>query len=93
MTDLDKLLPEEVDELSNLRDAWRSARAAEDWDLADRLRAQLYLWDSWLGVDGIWYPVFEHPLNRQRRAFKRMRKYQVDVYPWSLEEALCKNTQ
>ena len=84
--DLNKLLPEEREELAALFLSWQEARRQKDWKTADRLRARLYLWDELLGRDGVWYPAFEHPLNRQRRAFKRMQRYGIDVYPWTREK-------
>lgn len=86
ITNLNKLLPEEVEELRSLYLAWQSARNEKRWGDADKLRSQFYWWDTEQGCDGIWSPHFEYDLNRQRRAFLRMRKYKIDVYPWTLDE-------
>lgn len=80
---LDKLLPEESEELKCLFLDWQTAREHKNWNEADRLRAKMWWWDSGLGTDGLWFPVFESGLNRQRRAFRRMQKYKVDIYPWT----------
>lgn len=82
ITNLDKFLPEERAEIAALFLGWQRARANKEWALADEYRKQFAWWDETLGTDGIWYPVFEYALNRQRRAFKRMQKYNIDVYPW-----------
>lgn len=82
--DIGQLLPEERDEIRQIYTQWQTARANKDWAKADRMRSYFYLWDTSLGDDGVWYPIFEHPLNRQRRAFIRMQRYGVDVYPWKL---------
>ena len=84
---LNRLLPEEKAELSHLFLSWIQARLEQQWELADRLRLKIWYWDSSLCSDERWHPVFEYNLNRQRRAFLRMRRYGVDVYPFELKEA------
>jgi hypothetical protein len=85
INDLEKLLPEEREELRTLFLGWKEARDRKDWGTADKLRARFWWWDQQLGSDGLWHPAFEYSLNRQRRAFKRMQRYGVDVYPWTVD--------
>lgn len=80
INDLGELLSEERAEFKELLSLWIKARKEEKWAKADRLRAKVYLWNTTYGE--LWHPVMEHSLNRQRRAFKRMNKYGVSVYPW-----------
>ena len=86
---LNSLLPEEVKELQSLHMQWGTARRQKDWIEADYFREKLKLWDTSLELlnDGLWQPSFEHNLNRQKRAFIRMNKYKVRVYPWELQDA------
>ena len=86
---LDKLLPEEIDELRTIYSQWEYARNNKYFVLADKLRDKLKLWDESLNyvTNRLWNPHFEHNLNRQRRACIRMRKYGISVYPWELKDA------
>ena len=83
---LNKLLPEERQTLAALYTSWVEARRTREYASADKLRHHLYLWDSTLSTSGIWYPIFEHSLHRQKRAHLRMIRYKVDVYPWNQTE-------
>lgn len=83
---LDTLLPEEKSELLLLYNLWESCKHNKDWNQADKLRQQLNLWDTNIVNDKLWHPAFEHNLNRQRRAFKRMKRYNVSVNPWTLND-------
>ena len=82
VNNLDRLLPEEIEELRYVYTNWRNALKSKNYVVADRYRWQFYWWDTTLGIDGVWYPQFEHPLNRQRRAYRRMNNYHIDVYPF-----------
>jgi hypothetical protein len=89
---LDRLLPEEREDVRRIFVDWTAARDLKDWLLADKLRAQFFWWDEQLGSDGLWSPAFEYALNRQRRAFRRMQRYGVSIYPWSIDEAVMGTT-
>ena len=82
MNDLDKLLEEEREELRNTFLKWQQARANKDWEEADKYREVFSGWDSTLGTDGIWFPVFETSTHREQRARARMEKYGVSIYPY-----------
>ena len=79
---LDKLLPEEKQELQELYLEWEEARNAKNWGKADKLREVLSQWDTHIINDKLWHPQFEQPLNRERRAQNRMQNYKVSIYPW-----------
>ncbi len=86
---LDRLLPEEKEELQELYRSWFDAKDKKDWIMADRLRHHLSMWDPNIVNDKAptWHPHFEQNLNRQRRAVKRIKNYGVPVYPWGLDDA------
>lgn len=84
---LNVLLPEEQKELSKLFARWRQAHAKKEYALADKCRAEYAEWDSTLGTDGGWFPIFETMEHTKKRAFARMKKYNIDIYPWSREDA------
>ena len=83
---LDKLLEEEKEELRSLFLGWQEARKNGDYKKADELRDLYKEWDYLLGTDGEWYPIFERYTHYKERAFNRMRKYGVDIFPWSLAD-------
>ena len=83
---LDVLLPAEMDTLREIYLSWQKARDELRWEDADKMRAQFYWWDTEYHKDGLWHSFFEYSLNRQKRAFMRMRKYKVDIIPWTLTD-------
>jgi len=88
INDLNKLLPEEKEILEILYDQWEHFKNLKNWQEADKIRSKLIMWDRNIVNDNIWHPHFENNLNRQKRAFLRMIKYNVPIYPWELSDVL-----
>jgi hypothetical protein len=86
VNNLDLLLPEEKHELLDLYNSWESYHINKDYINSDLLRTELCKWNSNILNDKIWHPMFEDNSNRQKRAFSRMKKYKINVYPWSLSD-------
>lgn len=86
ITNLNKLLPEERQEISDLLKQFEYFRSIDDYNESDKLRRELQEWDTALHITKIWLPQFESSKHREERAFNRMRKYNISVYPWSLED-------
>lgn len=83
ITNLGKLLPHEWDEFRNLQDSWAKAKNTKDYVDADRLRAEIFQWDSMLGTDkDFWHPAFESNEHRTKRALERVQTYKMDIYPF-----------
>lgn len=51
--------------------AWIDARAAENWEKADRLRIIVQAWDQGLGTPDTWIPQFESTEHRRYRVAMR----------------------
>lgn len=82
---LDIFLQEEKEELVTLLLLWKDFKESKSWFYADIIRSYLKMWNSTLEFDH-WFPIFEHNLNRQRRAYLRMMKYKISIYPWEYNE-------
>jgi hypothetical protein len=81
--DMSKLLSYEKEELASLLDRWIFET---DYGVKDLLRKELKEWDMFIHIDKLWRQYFESSEHRVLRARARMRKFNVSIYPWVLEE-------
>jgi hypothetical protein len=81
--DISKLLDYEKEDLANLLDRWVSEA---DYKVKDSLRDKLKEWDIFIHIDRLWRYYFESSTHRVLRAKSRMKKFNVSIYPWVLEE-------
>ena len=83
VNDISKLLDYEKEELTDLLDKWASET---DYQIKDLLRDELKEWDMFIHIDKLWRYHFESSTHRVSRAMSRMKKFNVSIYPWVLEE-------
>lgn len=72
MSDLSTLTQAEREAMIYLWHRWTQARADEDYDKADALRAELEAWGCSSPDYTTWHPVSEAPGHREKRSADRM---------------------